>query len=243
MKAYADTPSRFAVVAAINEQRQLICRCSWILADNFRPIRVLINVSSTATITAVVLISASSSGSLAARLIDEKNVEPQRIVHLLYLGAKPRAQHRSFVTSLKTTRRTPPDSRLYPQPTNPWIAQCAKEAHTLSSSGVISSSSRVLNRMRCLWGSPMRQRPFGADGRYACAEVFEVGLGRSGLKMPRLFHINANKLLQSAEFGNKLDYALRRSLPARLSQPLIAADQQSQALTRAWRPTSPRLHR
>ncbi|MFQ2540777.1 hypothetical protein ACK30C_14985 [Aeromonas caviae] len=229
MKAYLDTPSLYAVVAAINEQRRSFSGASWILADNFSSYAGFDQCEFDSDDNAVVLISASSSGSLAARLIDEKNVEPQRIVHLLYLGQTPSTT--SVVCDLSQDNQANPTGFTTLPSANESMdcPMCKRGSHPIKLRG---DQFEFAGPQQDALLVGLADAPKGLSalmGRYACAEVFEVGLGRSGLKMPRLFHINADKLLQSAEFGNKLEYALRRSLPARLSH-VIAADQQSQAL-------------
>ncbi|MCJ8220094.1 hypothetical protein [Aeromonas veronii] len=228
-KAYLDTPSLYAVVAAINEQRRSFDGACWILADNFSSYAGFNQHAFDNGDAAVVLISASSSGSLAARLITEKNVEPEHIVHLLYLGRKPSAT--PVVCDLSQESHANPNGFT----TLPLVNEsmdcpmCAAGSHAIKLQG---DQFEFAGPQQDALLVGLADAPKGLSalmGRYARTEVFEVGLGRSGSKSPRLFHINANKLLASTEFEAKLDYALRRSLPARLSH-VIAADQQSHTL-------------
>jgi len=228
-RAYLDTPSLYAVVAAINEQRRSFAEAGWILADNFSSYAGFDQYEFDNDDAAVVLISASSSGSLAARLIAEKNVESEQIVHLLYLGREPSAT--SVVCDLSQEDRTNPAGvKSLPSVNEPAdCPMCRGGSHAIKLQG---DQFEFAGPQQDALLVGIADAPKGLSalmGRYACAEVFEVGVGRSGSKTPRLFHINADKLLASADFGDKLDYALRRSLPASLSH-VIAADRQSQAL-------------
>lgn len=228
-KAYLDTPSLYAVVAAINEQRRSFAGTSWILADNFSSYAGFDHYEFDSAETAVVLVSASSSGSLAARLIAEKNVEPQQIVHLLYLGRKPSTT--PVVCDLsQDDEANPAGVTTLPSVNESTDCQmCMGGSHAIKLQG---DQFEFAGPQHDALLVGLADAPKGLSqlmGRYACAEVFEVGLGRSGSKTPRLFHINADKLLASGEFGVKLDYALRRSLPASLSH-VIAADEQSLSL-------------
>lgn len=230
-RAYLDTPSLYAVVAAINEQRRSFAGTGWILADNFSSYAGFDQYEFDSAERAVVLISASSSGSLAARLVAEKNVEPDHIVHLLYLGRKPSTT--PVVCDLSQ------DDELNPAGVTdlPSVNDSADCPTCLGGSHAIKLQGDQFE-----FAGPQQDAllvgiadaPKGLSQlmeRYARGTVFEVGLGRSGSKAPRLFHINAERLLESAAFERKLDYALRRSLPASLSH-VIAADGQSLDLAR-----------
>jgi len=230
-RAYLDTPSLYAVVAAINEQRRSFTGTAWIIADNFSSYAGFDQYGFDSDERAVVLISASSSGTLAARLVAEKNVEPEQIVHLLYLGRKP-----SMTPVVCDLSR---DEELNPAGVTdlPSVNESADCPTCLGGSHAIKLQGDQFE-----FAGPQQDAllvgiadaPKGLSqlmDRYARDAVFEVGLGRSGSKAPRLFHINAERLLASDAFARKLDYALRRSLPANLSH-LIAADGQSLDLAR-----------
>lgn len=230
-RAYLDTPSLYAVVAAINEQRRSFAGACWILADNFSSYAGFDQYEFDSGVDAVVLISASSSGSLANRLIADKNVEPEQIVHLLYLGRKP-SSTRVVCDLSQDNLANPTGVTTLPAVNEPAdCPMCAGGSHAIKLQG---DQFEFAGPQQDALLVALTDAPKGLSalmGRYGCSEVFEVGLGRSGSKAPRLFHINADKLLASADFGGKLDYALRRSLPARLSH-VIAADRQSQALAK-----------
>jgi hypothetical protein len=227
--AYLDTPSLYAIVAAINEQRASFAGARWILADNFSSYAGFDEYEFDGGDDSVVLISASSSGSLAGRLVAEKNVDPEQIVQLLYLGRKPSTT--KIVCDLSRNAEANPAgiSTLPSVNESGDCPMCMGGSHAIKLQGdQFEFAGPQQDALLVGVGDAPKGLPL-LMGRYACAEVFELGLGRSGSKTPRLFHINADKLLKAEAFQKKLDYALRRSLPASLSQ-VIAADDYSMAL-------------
>ncbi|MGD9662709.1 MAG: hypothetical protein AB7U63_15695 [Porticoccaceae bacterium] len=228
-RVYLDTPSLYVVVAAINEQRRSFIGTSWILADNFSSYVGFDQYEFDSGDASMVLISASSSGSLATRLIAEKNIAPKQIVHLLYLGRQ--LSKTPVVCDLLHERRmNPAGVTALPsvnEPSN--CPMCMSGSHAIKLRG---DQFEFAGPQQDALLVGLSDAPKGLStlmDRYACTEVFEVGLGRNNSKTPRLFHINADKLLNNAAFTRKLDYALSRSLPASVSH-VIAADQQSLAL-------------
>lgn len=228
-RAYLDTPSLYAVVAAINEQRAAFEEAGWILADNFSSYAGFDEYEFDGGEKTVVLISASSSGSLAGRLVAEKNVDPEQIVHLLYLGRKPSTT--PVVCDLShDDEANPAGISILPSVNESGdCPMCMGGSHAIKLQG---DQFEFAGPQQDTLLVGVADAPKGLSmlmKRYACAQVFELGLGRSGSKTPRMFHINAEKLLQAEAFQDKLDYALRRSLPASLSH-VIAADSYSMAL-------------
>ena len=63
--------------------------------------------------------------------------------------------------------------------------------------------------------------------RYAGGGLFSIGLGRTVGKQPRQFNVEPDALLAHPEFQKRLDYVLRRSLPASLGH-VIAVDEASE---------------
>lgn len=85
---YVDTPSLFAVVAALNDLRQSEGQHPPLPADSFRSYDHVRTYKHFQTTDAVALVSASSSGGLAELLV-ERGFKPLSIVHILFLGQKP----------------------------------------------------------------------------------------------------------------------------------------------------------
>lgn len=88
--AYIDTPALYAIVSAINEQWRFISPSRRpLLADNFGSYGGATKFDFDQKEGAVVMISASSSGGLAAKLIKDQNFNALSILHVLYLGKDP----------------------------------------------------------------------------------------------------------------------------------------------------------
>lgn len=85
---YVDTPSLFAVVAALNDLRSSEAALSPVPVDSFRSYDHVRTYKNFQTENAVALVSASSSGSLARLLVD-RGFSPQAVVHILFLGERP----------------------------------------------------------------------------------------------------------------------------------------------------------
>ena len=225
--AYLDTPSLYAVVAAINEQRSSFgTEASHIIADNFSSYAGFDSYPFDGSDRAVVLISASSSGSLARRLIEEKHIGPERILHLLYLGRS--ATPTNIVCDLARDSDHNPEGVAE----RPGVVDakgcpiCARGSHAIKLQGdqfEFAGPQRaplLVNKA----DAPTGLHRIMAD--YAGSGVFQLGLGRAGSMGVRQFTVSSEALLASEPFQDRLDYALRRSLPASLDL-VIAADNDS----------------
>jgi hypothetical protein len=74
-----------------------------------------------------------------------------------------------------------------------------------------------------------KDAPVGLAGlmeRFAGGTLLTVGLGRAAGRQIRQFHVDAKALFEHAEFQKRLDYVVRRSLPASLRH-VIAVDEAS----------------
>lgn len=245
--AYLDTPSLYAIVSAINEQRSSFSAdASHILADNFSSYAGFDDYPFEVGERAVVLISASSSGSLARRLIAEKHIEPGRIIHLLYLGRQETETH--IVCDLAQDARDNPEGIS----DRPRVVEakgcpiCARGSHAIKLQGdqfEFAGPQRaplLINRDDAPTGLSKTMASYAGYG------IFEVGLGRGTGRGVREFNIDCANLQASASFRQRLDYLLRRSLPASLEH-VIAADDDSLALAEQVSarvtPKAPVLHR
>ncbi|WP_298967099.1 hypothetical protein [uncultured Roseibium sp.] len=220
--AYLDTPSLYAVVSAINEQRSLFDEATWIMADNFSSYAGFEQHHFDSSESAIVLISASSSGSLARRLVSEKNVEPDRIVHLLYLGNSP-SDPRVVCDLSHDPHENPAGIDVLPsvEESND-CAMCAGGSHAIKLQGDQFEFAGPQQDALLVGKAHAPAGLASLMDRYVGDKVFELGLGRSTSRLPRQFHINSTQLLASKSFKDKLDYALRRSLPASLEYIIIA---------------------
>lgn len=228
--AYLDTPSLYALVAAINEQRSSFgAEAPRILADNFSSYAGFETYSFDISERAVVLISASSSGSLAKRLIEEKGFAPERIAHLLYLGR--RASDTGIVCNLARDARANPDGIAAPPVVEAAAScpLCARGSHAIKLQGDQFEFAGPQQEALLIARNDAPAGLAELMERYASERVFEIGTGRGTGQTARQFNINAARLASSDAFAERLDYVLRRSLPASL-ETVIAVDADSHDL-------------
>lgn len=87
--AHVDTPAMFSIVSAINDHlKSLAPTRTWLRCENFRSYVNVHKHDFTSAGNPVILISASSSGSMA-NLIADRGVPADQIGHVLYLGEDP----------------------------------------------------------------------------------------------------------------------------------------------------------
>lgn len=229
--AYLDTPSLYAVVAAINEQRISFSGTTPILADNFSSYSGLTGYRFESVQDSFVLISASSSGSLASQLIREQGFEPSRIGHLLFLGEDKSGS--GIVCDLRHHDRDNPEGIKTPP--------AVEEAGTCRMCAAGSFPIK-LQGDQFEFAGPQQDALLIAKGdappglsdlmeRMAGKQIFGVGLGRNVSRQRRQFEISPDALVGSSKFNERLDYVLRRSLPASVRH-VIAMDAESVALAR-----------
>ena len=224
--AYLDTPSLYAVVAAINEQRASFAGAIPILADNFASYSGVDDYRFTQLADAFVLISASSSGSLATKLIKNHGFATSQLTHLLFLGKD--LSESNIVCDLYIDARNNPEGVVTP----PAVEEakdckiCTGGSHAIKLQGDQfefagpQQEALLVARNHAPAGlAPLMERLAG--GR-----VFEVGLGKATGKQPRQFNVEPTALLAHPEFKARLDYVLRRSLPASLGH-VVAIDEAS----------------
>jgi hypothetical protein len=224
--AYLDTPSLYAVVAAINEQRSSFPNVALILADNFSSYAGLKDYQFERLDEAFVLISASSTGSLASSLTTERGFEPARITHLLFLGKDKSGSN--IVCNLRRGERDNPEG--VPDPPAVESAEtcrmCAGGSVAIRLQGDQfefagpQQDSLLVNK---------NDAPAGLRSlieRTAGRGLFAVGLGRNTGPQPRHYEVSPTALLANPDFTRRLDYALRRSIPSSVRH-VVALDIQS----------------
>lgn len=219
--AYLDTPSLYAVVSAINEQRTSFGLLP-ILADNFSSYAGVGSYRFSSIANAIVLISASSSGSLAVRLIEEHNFVASRVTHLLFLGTDKSKSN--IVCDLRHDRTHNEEGIKELPSVEPAdnCSMCARGSHTVKLQGDQFDFAGPQQ------DSLLIRRNDGPAGlgdvmkRFAGGGIFSVRLG----KRARQLNVDPKALLSHTKFRERLDYALRRSLPASLTH-VIALDEDS----------------
>lgn len=220
--AYLDTPSLYAVVAAINDHLSSFGPRESIVADNFSSYAGMVDFPFARVDEAFVLISASSSGSMASKLVSKNGFSPDRITHLLFLGKDSSGSH--LVCDLLLDAKDNPEG----------VAQLPAVEEAGDCRMCTSGSFAVpLHGDQFDFAGP-QQNPMlitKDDGpkdlkevidRNAGKGIFTVGMG-VGIGNPRRFEISPVALLENPEFKLRFDYALRRSVPANLGH-VIAAD-------------------
>lgn len=230
--AYIDTPSLYAVIAGINEQRSSFSpKLSPILADNFSSYEGVTDYRFDTGARSFALISASSSGSLAKLLGETHGFAMDRIIHLLFLGEV--APLTTVVCDLAFDTKANP----YGLKSNPRVEQsercrmCAEgsvpiklQGDQFDIAGPQSSSLLIKKADASIGLSEL-------INRNARQKIFSVGLAPASSKQSDLFHINQKALLESADFQKRLDYVLRRNLPASLSH-IVPVDDESTELAK-----------
>lgn len=227
--AYLDTPSLYAVVAAINEQRISFPGTTPILADNFSSYSGLASYRFESVQDSFVLISASSSGALASQLIRDQGFEPSRIGHLLFLGEDKSGS--GIVCDLRHHDRDNPEGIRTPPAVEEagTCRMCAAGSFPIKLQG---DQFEFAGPQQDALLIAKTDAPAGLSDlmeRMAGKGIFGVGLGRNVSRQPRQFEISSDALVISAKFNERLDYVLRRSLPASVGH-VIAMDAESVTL-------------
>ncbi|RXZ64240.1 hypothetical protein [Pelagerythrobacter rhizovicinus] len=224
--AYLDTPSLYAVVAAINEQRSSFAGSVPILADNFSSYAGARDYRFTRLADSLVLISASSSGSLASHLIAEHGFAPAQVTHLLFLGTD-RSGSNIVCDLRKDARQNEEGVATPPSVEGPdGCRMCRTGSHAIKLHGDQFEFAGPQQESLLIAKSDAPAGLGGLMERFAGGGLFTVGLGKSVGRQPRQFNVEPIALLAHTEFQQRLDYVSRRSLPASLRH-VIAVDEAS----------------
>lgn len=227
--AYLDTPSLYAVVAAINEQRSTFDGVKPILADNFSSYAGLTGYRFERLREAFVLISASSSGSLAADLIAHPGFASDRITHLLFLGQDKSGSR--IVCDLQHHVRDNPEGVPKPLAVKETAScpMCDRGSFAIKLQGDQFEFAGPQQDPLLIAKSDAPVGLTSLASRTAGREIFAVGLGRSTGRQPRQFDVSPDALLKNPEFEKRFIYALQRSLPASVGH-VVAIDEASREL-------------
>lgn len=228
--AYLDTPSLYAVIAAINEQLASFPEPPpSILADNFGSYAGLSGYSFDRQHEALVLISASSSGSMASELIGDYGFDPNRVLHLLFLGSNKSSA--STVCDLGRDEKLNPDGFAV----LPLVEKQGECAICAAGSVAVKLQGDQFDIAGPQPGSILINKADAPRGlaelmrRTAGKRMFALGLGRATGTQPRQFDIRVEALLDSTDFIERLEYVLRRAVPASLTH-VVAIDEFSLAM-------------
>ncbi len=213
--AYIDTPALYGLVGAINEQigyfdpgRQPL------LADNFKSYPGVETYPFERIADSVVIISASSSGSLANLLRDKHLFSNEQIFHVVYLGTA--AEKARTVCNLERDKDENPDGFDIEDVRSEPPDDCKLCAGGSRFIPLIGDQFDI--------GGPQPEpllltkncAPPGLSGifeRYAGKSIFALGHGKSKTMQPSQFHVNEAELFASTDFQRRVDYLLDRTVP------------------------------
>jgi hypothetical protein len=228
--AYLDTPSLYAVIAAINEQLASFPEPPpSILADNFGSYAGLAGYSFDRQHEALVLISASSSGSMASELIGDFGFDPNRVLHLLFLGSNKSSAF--TVCDLGRDDLANPDGFAV----LPLVEKQGECAICATGSVAVKLQGDQFDIAGPQPGSILINKADAPRGlaelmrRTAGKGMFALGLGRATGTQPRQFDVRVDALLDSPDFSKRLEYVLRRAAPASLTH-VVPIDDHSVAM-------------
>ena len=227
--AYLDTPSLYAVVAAINEQRSSFSDARPILADNFSSYAGKENYQFAQVANAIVLISASSSGTLANDLMRDHQFEKTQVTHVLFLGNDKSGSN--IVCDLRRDAHQNAEGiSLLPAVEEPERCRmCASGSHAIKLQGDQFEFAGP-QQEPLLIGRDHAPPDLGSlVDRLVSGAILGVGLSQTSSKHPRQFDVDPVALLKHPRFRDRLEFVKRRSLPASLGH-VIAIDQASEPL-------------
>lgn len=215
-QVYIDTPALYAVVSAINEQlRTLQPDRAHLVADNFSSYFGFDNHRFTDPSQAVALISASSSGRLGRKLVERKGFDPHRIVHVLYLGPKPAGPNvavdlgRAEVSNpdgFSTERRTFDASDC---------ALCREDSIPITLKGDQFDIAGPQHPPLVIKKTDAPKNLMTTMGRLVGTGALRVSLDQ------RQFDVDPAALLRSDAYLKRLDYLLRRQVPANVEAVVL----------------------
>lgn len=225
---YIDTPSLYAIVSAVNEQwRTLAPDRETLVADNFSSYFGFEEHRFTDVDGSVAIISASSSGSLARKLVERKSFDPKRIIHVLYLGpARPASQVAVDLgrdpelnpEGFSTERRTfqAEDCVL-----------CREDSTPITLKGDQFDIAGPQHPPLMIKKADAPKTLAGAMKRLAGTGALRVAVGQ------RPFDIDTVELLKADDYKERLDYLLRRQVPAKVEAVVLVDPAASAVIERA----------
>ena len=215
--AYLDTPSLYAVVSAINEQRASFQKAA-ILADNFSSYAGVDSYQFNQIDRSVVLISASSSGSLASGLINDHSFVRSQIIHMLLLGSDKSGSN--IVCNLRQDKLNPEGIATAPavEEANE-CRMCASGSHAIKLQGDQFEFAGPQQDSLLIGKADAPLKLSEVMERLVGGNILGVIAGPSSGGRTRLFNVHAPSLLAHGPFHARLDYVLRRSLPVSVGGP------------------------
>jgi len=223
---YVDTPALLGLLGAVNDHRSA---SGWarVDADCFGSYEGLKTYGTLSSRDTVVLISASSSGGLA-RVVEEKGIPADQVVHVTYLGHEPSSY--PVVCNLAYDEKDNPDGEK--PAAGDWregrCPLCEGQSVAINLSGDQFEIPTPLPTPLMVVQS---DAPKGLDllmGRLAGTGALSIGLG-AGYGRPKPMFVRPNALMASEVYLKRLDYAVSRAVPASVVA-IVQLDDSSAAL-------------
>jgi hypothetical protein len=212
--AYLDTPSLYALVAAVNDQlRTFIENFQPIIADNFQSYGASSFVFTRIT-ESIAIISASTSGGLAEELL-AREFTADRIFHFLFLG--PNSEGQRIVCDLARDDENPEGfDANYAHGVKENCPLCLKDSFAIPLLGdQFEFGGPQIEPLVLKQDFAPRKLSVFLNEVVGFA-ILQVGLSPEPYKEPRQYFVSAGNLLGSARFRKKLQFHLDRSVPGKV---------------------------
>jgi hypothetical protein len=225
--AYVDTSALFGLVSVINSHRLALGAPEPLLFDSFGSYEGLPHYKMTRADEAVVLISASSSGGLAALVRDhERLLRADQIAHIVFLGLK--AEGIRTVCNLARDKNgnsagVLPSREDYKEGACPICDEgsiaIALQGEQFDFAGPQPNAIEIASTDA---PKPLMETTYRIVG----SRALQVGLGGHRDRFPRQFAVDSTALLATQTFKDRLSYIISRSVPASISV-IVALDEDS----------------
>jgi len=211
---YTDTPAVFPLIASVNEHRRYTPALSdFVPTENFSSYSAIESGNRLDPKDSVVLISASSSGSLANDIHNALGYPKGQIWHMLFNG--PAASEHQVICDLGFDAEKNPEGvqRTSPDYRGGSCAYCAAGSFPIPLKGdQFELPGPQLDAIQLARpDEPTGLRRMIAS--YAGKGVFGVGMGARQSGFARQYNVNALSLAAVDSFVTTFDYILLRSLP------------------------------
>jgi hypothetical protein len=211
---YTDTPAVFPLIASVNEHRRYTPTLSdFVPTENFSSYSAIESGIRLDSKDSVVLISASSSGSLANDIHNALGYPRSQIWHILFNG--PAASQHQVICDLGFDSEKNPEGvqRISPDYRIGSCAYCAAGSFPIPLKGdQFELPGPQLDAIQLA----RPDEPAGLRrtiASYAGRSVFGVGMGARQSGFARQYNVNAVALAAVDSFIKAFDYILLRSLP------------------------------
>lgn len=214
---YVDTPSLFALVAAINDLRASEDALPPMLVDSFRSYDGVDTYAHFRTGGAVALVSASSSGKLAKRLV-QRGFDSRRIVHVLFLGEKPESLVAAVDLAFDRQNNPGGFTRTVEADSDAPCSMCANGSIAIPIQGDQFDIAGPQPEPLVIKRTKEHAALSATMARHAGTGTFQINAGRP----TRQFAIDAEKVATSISAEKRLAYLAAASIPAKLGHCILA---------------------